>query len=85
MTKRPTGEQLDKIIDAALKNFLDSIPPELRGSGRSPEDYLQSELEEVQAAVRSLFAAIEHGDAEHRSWLKAKITEHFSMVDFETP
>lgn len=36
---------------------------------------------EYKSARESLFAAIEHGDAEHRAWLKDKIDQHFAAAD----
>ncbi len=38
----------------------------------------QDELAKVRQRVKTLFAAIEHGDAAHRAWLKQAIEDHFA-------
>lgn len=39
---------------------------------------LRVENERLHSKIGSLFAAIEHGDSEHRAWLKGKLQEHFA-------
>lgn len=55
----------------------------LRACTRAIEviDQQKAELDRLQAEIRAsatLFDAIQHGDAEHRAWLKAAIAAHFA-------
>lgn len=37
----------------------------------------RNEISYLRAQIATLFAAIEHGDEEHRAWLKQKLSQHF--------
>lgn len=41
---------------------------------------LKEQIAKYEAAVKSLYSAIEHGDEKHRSWLAAKILKHFGSA-----
>lgn len=44
-------------------------------------EHAESRCAMYRQQIDSLFIAIEHGDADHRAWLKTKLKEHFSPKD----
>jgi hypothetical protein len=80
MTAPVSFEEQIEACERAANEWLDKR----KGWGRAK--YEKSYDAMVTAAstlrkVKSLYAAIEHGDEKHRAWLKQKIMEHFDDRD----
>ena len=46
---------------------------------RGERDAALEQVKELKARIESLFVAIEHGEPDHRAWLKGAIDEHFVL------
>ena len=73
-------------VAALLARVVELDPLVVDGVRRSDNcQNWQARADDYEASMGSLFEAIRHGDAEHETWLRQAITDHFAGRPVERP